>query len=40
MRTTSTDTFDVFLSHNSPDKPAIRDIKQRLEKKAFPAGWM
>ncbi len=23
--------FDVFLSHNSQDKPAVRDLKQRLE---------
>jgi hypothetical protein len=22
--------FDVFLSHNSKDKPAVRDLKQRL----------
>lgn len=35
MLTTSTDTFDVFLSHNGTDKPAIRDIKQRLLNRGF-----
>ena len=30
MPATPTDTFDVFLSHNGTDKPAIGDIKQRL----------
>ena len=28
--TESSDAFNVFLSHNGTDKPAIRDIKQRL----------
>ena len=35
MPATPTDTFDVFLSHNSTDKPAIRDIKQRLENRGI-----
>jgi SAM-dependent methyltransferase len=26
-------SFDVFLSHNSNDKPAVRDLKQKLEGK-------
>jgi hypothetical protein len=27
--------FDVFLSHNSKDKPAVRQIKQALEERGF-----
>jgi hypothetical protein len=33
--TESSDAFDVFLSHNSTDKPAIRKIKQRLENRGI-----
>ena len=32
-------TFDVFLSHNSKDKPAVRELKQLLAARGCPSGW-
>ena len=32
--------FDVFLCHNSEDKPAIIDIAQKLQQKNIKPGWI
>lgn len=35
-----TETFDVFLSHNSKDKPVVRQIAARLEEEYGLTGWL